>query len=1303
MNFNLNRARAGPAAGRSPVGRPPEEATFFAEESSKFLEGSGLGLDVVTSAASRAADINNPFAKVGGKENVDEIANDAATYWARFQRSVSLQFNSPNYSAATQIGKNCSKTSAVVTHNHVNDTTTPLLTDHKRKSIGEKQGDSDDSQTCGAMFGDDKFRRTSTIDISLEETRRGEGRAEDDLLNNILGNEVYVIVRHSECSRRAIGRADDNDEEEKRQQRGRRKKKQTAIIMTIVIVILGTSLACFFGFMGGGSGDVNEKHKSGNDQQTAEIQIENISDDDMRSDLAEEDFHADKKLGSGTNNPKTTTRDKAYLVAKVGALVALVIMAAPAVVVHFFAATKKRLLKLGARVESEEETRQEIERPTRERETRQEIERPTRERETRQEIERPTRKDKIRLGKIRTTSEEKKESALTAEEMAQRFPLMDLTYLDPGSKKGDTRKIRRYPIRKNCDHFSKSSPEYSKWRQSLRSYSQASTVNHTQVGGTCYANSFASLFTSAGLVADSDRKYLVDAIVRMNILRKKYNREFERLEQQISDPDSLVQHVLSYIKDVSSTECQDDTREGPDNDSIGGDTSSILLWVVEHRETLLKMYTDVWIQEDSKRSWAQQEYDALWKTLLSPDLDQALREHVWASKVMDPNDPLKIEYTIATKENNGETKRVVKMRTDQKAADLFESKPPLLLQRPLRLCKFDENAKLGPQQALDILPLDFCSNSLLGKVEVFRSERNHMDPDKQKENRSTDRLVTSAALENWDRYEVTRSVKVGANQKDTSHQPVEVKFTDKNENGPMDVSLDARIFWSDWREPPNDYAVGTLEHYVMAVCQFRNGHSATPLILIKDSNRIAHDSVFSIFNLAGYASHLAHQARSRESNAEHHVLHDRIELLSPFNLEKYLVQLIPRFTTAVGEKDTRTDNHGNQYTGPFLNGHYHGRGEMQYEESGNKYLGNFRDGVQHGSGVLDLKKEGKQYSGEWFHGRRTLDGVYTKNGATESDKEWEYRGSFKDTKGFVPDGQGVETLRDGEKYDGVWQNGKKHGRGVLTWGKGGKYDGQWQDGKWHGQGFCIWLSGQNYDGEWQADKRHGRGVCIWPSGNEYNGEWQVDKMHGQGVKTWRNGDKYNGQWQGGKMHGQGVKTWGDDDKYNGQWQDDKKHGRGVLTWGEDGKYEGQWQDDKWHGSGVCIWPSGQNYEGEWQAGKRHGRGVCIWASGNEYDGEWQVDKMHGQGVKTWENGQKYNGQWQGGKMHGQGVKTWENGQKYNGELQAGKRHGWGVLTWGTGHKYEGEYQDDKKHGQGTLFKGQEVVDKGRWVNGKKVS
>jgi hypothetical protein len=38
-------------------------------------------------------------------------------------------------------------------------------------------------------------------------------------------------------------------------------------------------------------------------------------------------------------------------------------------------------------------------------------------------------------------------------------------------------------------------------------------------------------------------------------------------------------------------------------------------------------------------------------------------------------------------------------------------------------------------------------------------------------------------------------------------------------------------------------------------------------------------------------------------------------------------------------------------------------------------------------------------------------------------------------------GYHVKIFEDGSKYEGEWENGKKHGNGVFYWSNGNKYEG----------------------------------------------------------------------------------------------------------------------------------------------------------------------------------------------------------------------------------------------------------------------
>ena len=53
-----------------------------------------------------------------------------------------------------------------------------------------------------------------------------------------------------------------------------------------------------------------------------------------------------------------------------------------------------------------------------------------------------------------------------------------------------------------------------------------------------------------------------------------------------------------------------------------------------------------------------------------------------------------------------------------------------------------------------------------------------------------------------------------------------------------------------------------------------------------------------------------------------------------------------------------------------------------------------------------------------------------------------------------------------------------HGNGVYLWVNGDKYEGQFIDGKKHGIGNIKYSAGEEYTGEFKNDKPHGSGECL---------------------------------------------------------------------------------------------------------------------------------------------------------------------------------------------------------------------------------
>jgi hypothetical protein len=95
----------------------------------------------------------------------------------------------------------------------------------------------------------------------------------------------------------------------------------------------------------------------------------------------------------------------------------------------------------------------------------------------------------------------------------------------------------------------------------------------------------------------------------------------------------------------------------------------------------------------------------------------------------------------------------------------------------------------------------------------------------------------------------------------------------------------------------------------------------------------------------------------------------------------------------------------------------------------------------------------------------------------------------------------------------------------------------------------IYPFGDKYEGEWKEGKKHGKGTYSFASGSKYEGEWEEDKKHGKGTYSYASRDKYEGEWKEGKKHGKGTYIYAPLDRYEGVWKDDKRHGKGIFISG----------------------------------------------------------------------------------------------------------------------------------------------------------
>lgn len=293
--------------------------------------------------------------------------------------------------------------------------------------------------------------------------------------------------------------------------------------------------------------------------------------------------------------------------------------------------------------------------------------------------------------------------------------------------------------------------------------------------------------------------------------------------------------------------------------------------------------------------------------------------------------------------------------------------------------------------------------------------------------------------------------------------------------------------------------------------------------------------------------------------------------------------------------------------------------------------------------------------------------------------------------------RGRMRFSSGDVYEGEWVNGKRHGKGMLTFAKGGSYLGDFEGNFFHGFGLLTiarsqhpltkkWINGEKYDGEFKHGKKHGRGRGKAANGDVYDGKYQCDYYHGRGVCVYANGDVYDGQWVRGKWHGDGGLRRKDGSIYTGEWSSGFYHGFGKLQFGAGGKhgsYAGDFRFGLRHGKGVRVFGDGKRYEGDWKEDTMDGVGV-LECDEFKYVGEFVNGKFDGHGVISWANGDSYEGVFARGEMEGDGRYAYGDGGRYEGQWTQSKKHGRGRRVYSNGDVYDGEWLSDLPHGKGSL-------------------
>lgn len=108
-----------------------------------------------------------------------------------------------------------------------------------------------------------------------------------------------------------------------------------------------------------------------------------------------------------------------------------------------------------------------------------------------------------------------------------------------------------------------------------------------------------------------------------------------------------------------------------------------------------------------------------------------------------------------------------------------------------------------------------------------------------------------------------------------------------------------------------------------------------------------------------------------------------------------------------------------------------------------------------------------------------------------------YEGEFLDGKRH---GRGTYNFADKAKYVGEWRSGDMSGLGRMEFSGGGSFTGEFRADMWV-RGVQVSENGNKYEGAFENKRRHGKGAFTWTNGDTYIGHWKDGLANGEGVLT----------------------------------------------------------------------------------------------------------------------------------------------------------------------------------------------------------
>lgn len=214
-------------------------------------------------------------------------------------------------------------------------------------------------------------------------------------------------------------------------------------------------------------------------------------------------------------------------------------------------------------------------------------------------------------------------------------------------------------------------------------------------------------------------------------------------------------------------------------------------------------------------------------------------------------------------------------------------------------------------------------------------------------------------------------------------------------------------------------------------------------------------------------------------------------------------------TNKNGPRHTVFSPNGDHYTGEWSNNLRHGLGTQVWKREGAKYIGQWKEGRRHGNGILyKMPRVNKKvltqkyvpvYQGNWKNNKKEGFGMmyYSKTAR--------YEGVFVNN---VRSGWGKMIYENGDVYEGQWANDERNGWGMMIYENGAVYEGEWANDERNGLGKLV-VKKRDYEGAslkngdkcesgWKDGKKHGQGEFTHKdSGKVFEGFWKDDYLkHG---------------------------------------------------------------------------------------------------------------------------------------------------------------------------------------------------------------